>query len=277
MGVFWRHLWVLTTEELYDLVWRRRSCISLILYLLVLCAAMYWFSRAQTRFEPVTNILAAAPQLEELRFHLSKFGLQDTLDFIVELSRYPASLWMFQIFSLLWLPTLVGLVSCDMVSIDIDRGTLRFVLQRSSRLAYYLSKGLAHLLLFITLQAISMIGLIVLCILTSKGFELQDYLTLGFRYFLISIPFIVFVVASTEWVSSWSRKPMSAILRLNILWVVFFVLLGWYPDLSPLTQRSLIGLVLPFEQYGLLSAGSLLAWGAGFALLGLVGFVRRDV
>lgn len=277
MRVFCRHLWVLTTEELRDLVWRRRSSISLVLYLVVLCAAMYWFSRAQSRFEPVTNILAAAPQLEELRFQLAKYGLQDTLDFIVELSRYPASLWMFQLFSMLWLPTVVGLVSCDMVSIDIDRGTLRFVLQRSSRLAYYLSKGLAHLLLFVGLQAISMIGLIVICAMTATNFELGDYLTLGARYLLVSIPFIVFVVASTQWVSSWTRKPMSAIVRLNILWVIFFVLLGWNADLSPLSQRSLVGLMLPFQTYGATSAISLIAWGMIFAVLGLIGFVRRDV
>ncbi|MFM1847320.1 MAG: hypothetical protein RL417_794, partial [Pseudomonadota bacterium] len=125
MQVFWRHLWVLTTEELFDLVGRKRSALTLILYLIVLIAAMYWFSRAQQRFEPVTNVLAAAPQIEELRFQLSKFGLQDTVDFLIELSRYPAALWMFQLFSLLWLPTVVGLVSCDMISIDIDRGTLR--------------------------------------------------------------------------------------------------------------------------------------------------------
>lgn len=277
MQVFIRHLWVLTTEELYDLVWRKRSCISLVLYLVVLIGAMYWFSRAQSRFVPLSNVLAVAPQIEELRFQLSKFGLQNTVDFIIELSRYPASLWMFQLFSLVWLPTLVGLVSCDMVSIDIDRGTLRFVLQRSSRLAYYLSKGLAHLVLFLSLQVASMVGLIVICAFTAQDFELGDYLALGARYFIVSIPFILFVVASTEWVSSWSRKPMSAILRLNILWVVFFVLLGWNGDLSPLSQRSLVGLLLPFQEYFVSSMGSLLGWASAFGFLGLVGFLRRDV
>jgi len=277
MRVLLRHLWVLTTEELYDLLGRKRAVLSLALYIGVLGFSMHWFSRLQQRFEPVTDLVKAGPKLDVLRQQLSGYGLEGTLDFVVELSRYPASLWMFQIFSLLALPAIVGLVSCDMVAMDIDRGTLRFVLQRSSRLAYYLAKCLAHTALFVGLQFISVAGLIVMCAVTNAQFNVGDYLRLGALYFGVAVPFIFFLVASTEWVSSWSRRPMSAIVRLNVLWMVFFVVLGWEPLLSPLTSYSLIGLVLPFDRYLLESAASLLAWGAGFALIGLGGFLRRSV
>jgi hypothetical protein len=277
MRVFLRHLWVLTTEELFDLAGRKRSMLTLLLYLVVLVSAMYWFSKVQRHFEPVTNVLAAAPQIEELKQMLQKFELEDTVDFIIQLSHYPAALWMFQLFSLLWLPTVVGLVSCDMVAIDIDRGTLRFVLQRSSRLAYYLAKLMAHFLLFAGLQLVGMIGLVAICGVTVAQFKLADYAGLGALYFTVAVPFIFFVVASTAWVSSWTRKPMSAIVRLNVLWVVFFIMLGWWPHLSPLASTSMVGLFLPFDRYMWSSVGALTAWGSGFAALGLAGFLRRDV
>ena len=70
---------------------------------------------------------------------------------------------------------------------------------------------------------------------------------------------------------------MSAIVRLNVLWVVFFILLGWWPHLSPLASTSMVGLFLPFDRYMWSSIGALTAWGSGFAALGLAGFLRRDV
>jgi hypothetical protein len=277
MTTLLRHLWVLATEELYDLLRRKRAVFTLIFYLVILALAVQWFSRLQLRFEPITNVLAAAPQLERLRAQLAQLGLAGTLDFIVELSRYPASLWMFQVFTLLWLPTIVGLVSCDMVAMDIDRGTLRFVLQRSSRLAYYAAKTLAHAALFIGLQLVSFFGLVGWCWFSTPNFALADYVSLSGRYFAVSIPFILFVVASTEWISSWSRRPMSAIIRLNVLWVVFFALLGWRTVLSPLGPHATVGLVLPFAEYFWGSLTSFLGWGFGFAALGLLGFLRREV
>lgn len=277
MQIFIRHLWVLATEELLDLLRRKRAVFTLIFYLIALVLAMQWFSRLQLRFEPITDVLAATPTMERLRMQLGQLGLAGVLDLIVELSRYPASLWMFQIFSLLWLPTIIGLVSCDMVAMDIDRGTLRFVLQRSSRLAYYVAKTLAHVGLFIALQFVSLLGLIALGWLTAPQFGLADYLSLSARYFAVSVPYIVFVVASTEWISSWSRRPMSAIMRLNVLWVVFFVVLGWRAAYSPLGPQATVGLILPFEEHSWRSAASFLGWALGFTVLGLVGFLRRDV
>jgi len=277
MKTLLRHLWVLATEEVYDLVRRKRALFTLIFYLVILMLAVQWFSRLQLRMEPLTNVLAAGPQLERLRAQLDQLGLAGALDFIIELSRYPASLWMFQVFTLLWLPTIVGLVSCDMVAMDIDRGTLRFVLQRSSRLAYYAAKTVAHAALFIGLQLVSFLGLIGWCWFSSPHFALADYVGLSARYFAVSIPFILFVVASTEWISSWSRRPMSAIIRLNVLWVIFFALLGWRTALSPLGPDGTVGLVLPFAEYFWGSIASFLGWAVGFAAIGLVGFLWREV
>jgi hypothetical protein len=142
---------------------------------------------------------------------------------------------------------------------------------------YYLSKTLAHLVLFLGLQLASMIGLIGICAVTAPQFAAREYLELGALYFAVAVPFIFFIVASTEWVSSWTRKPMSAILRLNVLWVIFFVMLGVAPAFSPLASTSIVGLFLPFDRYLVSSIAALSAWGAGFAALGLFGFLRRDV
>ena len=271
------HFFVLTWEELRELAFRRRSFLSLLLYFGILALCVWGLADLQARMGPAGALLQDPTALDHLRGQLAERGWEDSFHVLLEVAQYPASIWIFQAFCILWFPTLVALVSCDMIAVDIQRGTLRFVLQRSGRIVFYLSKLVAHFLLFVILQLGSVAALIGFASWGAKGFALTDFIEIAWRYFAVFMPFLFFLVTSTAWISSASRRPLNALLKIHLLWLLFIALLFVWPWLSPLESGYTIGLILPFGQYLWPTVMSMSVWGGIFALLGLIGFIWRDV
>ena len=208
---------------------------------------------------------------------LNRLGAKEAFELFLQLSRLPTTLWIFQLFSLLWFPTLVALVSCDCIALDVYRGTLRFILSRASRPAYYFGKLISHLALYCVLQFVSLATVLIYSACVMNDFKVRPYLSLAIEYFLVFIPFLFCTVAATQWISSMSRRPMNALIRIHVLWVAFIFVVAIVPWASPLWGEIALGLFAPFGQYPLWSVIGYSIWGSIFTLAGLIWFMRRDV
>ena len=131
LRLFLHQVSVLTLAELRELLWRRRSFLSLILYsLIILLSAWLLFKVHSTLGAGRGTMDLDSPDHSELAKALDKMNARGLFETVLRLGTLPAALWIFQIFSLFWFPMLVGLVSCDCIALDVYRGTLRFVLLR---------------------------------------------------------------------------------------------------------------------------------------------------
>lgn len=275
---FFRQIWVLTVEELRELVLRKRAMLSLLMYFFALAVSIWLILRLSLVVEvDFSRIDLNLPQFKPLRELLSKTGLLPYANSLFQLSSCPALLWIFQMFSVLWLPSLVALVSCDMVAIDIYRGTLRFLLLRTSRLAYFVSKLLSHALLYLVLHAASILAVIAVSLYYSSQFSLVATLLLALKYLLTIFPFILFVVAATLWVSCWSRGPMGAIIKLHVLWLLVIIVSAYAPAWTPFDFNLLVGMFVPFENYPIISVAGYLFWTLCISTVSWLGFAWRDL
>ena len=269
-------IWVLTREELRDLIFRRRAFLSLLLYfsmMFVVVAVLAYVERSI--FPHVALFRTDHPAHLSLMAKAKQLGLEETYSLFLKFGTLPGAVVVMQFFSLIWLPSLISLVSCDMVAIDIYRGTLRYLVTRTSRACYFAAKLLAHLALYLMLQAFTLSLLFACCALTVPDFKLWLYANTIGAYFLILLPYLWFVLATTQFVSCWSTRPTNAVIRLHLLWVALLVLVVFAPGLTPLNGEVLRALVYPFDGHWVPAAWQLSVWAAGFGLVGMVLLNRR--
>lgn len=272
-----RQIFVLAADELRELLLRRRAFLSLLIYVAVVVGSLWAIFRVQRVFGFSMVQHPDAQAYQRLLEKMQELGLGDAFAIFMKLTQFPEMLWIFQLFSVLWFPTLVALVSCDAVAVDIYRGTLRFILLRSSRVAYYLGKFVAHFGLYLILQVASLVGVWILTYSFYPEEDITQLTKLTIYYVLIFVPFLAWLVALTQLVSSWSRKPMSALVRVHVLWVVLIVIASQVPQLTPLDGDLVFGLVAPFDDYPISAAVGYSFWTLVFLVIGLFGFIKRDV
>lgn len=278
LGLLLRHIIILCSDELREIMLRRRSLLSLGFYFLSIAASLWLIFRVQTVLGGgFAHIDTGSPGYQELSRLVRQWGLEEAFAVFVSMSQVPDALWIFQIFSLLWFPTLVALISCDLVAIDVYRGTLRFLLLRTSRAGYFFGKMLSHLLLYILLQALSVVLMFFIALRMDPSFTVVETARVALQYFIVFIPFIWCMVAATQWISSWSRRPMNAMVRVHVLWVVFLMVSVKASWLTPFWSDMVLGMFSPYGAYPIKAFLGYLAWGFGFTALGYLGFARRDV
>ncbi|MBN8547932.1 MAG: ABC transporter permease subunit [Deltaproteobacteria bacterium] len=276
--LFLHQLFVLTGAELRELLWRRRSFLSLLLYALIILLSVWLLFKVHgTLGSGHGQMDLDSAEHAELAATLDKLGARHVFELFLRLNALPSTLWIFQLFSLIWFPTLVALVSCDSIALDVYRGTLRFVLSRSSRSAYYFGKLLSHVALYCALQFVSLLTVVLYTAVAVEDFKWGESLKLAVQYFIVFVPFLWCIVAATQFVSSWSRRPMNALIRVHVMWIAFIFMLGFCPWLSPLWSKIGVGLFVPFDSYPLLTVLGYSLWGVFFTLIGMLLFTRRDV
>jgi len=275
---FFHQFSVLTWEELRQLLWKRRALLIVCLYLLTVCAAVMVLVSVEEKISPTTGFFQAGGEMqEEILEFLQRAGIKEAFDLSVKLAEIPSPIVLFQILSILWLPMFVGLISSDMISLDYYRRTLRFLMSRTSREVYYVSKLMAHLFFFLVLQFLSMSILLIVCAIDIEAFFLRSALRQSVTYFVMIMPFIMFLVAATAFISSISKKPSTAVIRIQLLWIWFLLIMVFFPKASPFYYQYLLGVITPFYGYGTSSIVSLSLWAAGFVLAGLLIFSKRDI
>jgi ABC-type transport system involved in multi-copper enzyme maturation permease subunit len=272
-----RQIFVLAADEFRELLLRRRAFLSLLIYVAVVVGSLWAIFRVQRVFGFNMVHPPNAEAYQRLLEKMNEIGLGDTFAIFMKLTQFPEMLWIFQLFSVLWFPTLVALVSCDAVAVDIYRGTLRFILLRSSRLAYYLGKFVAHFGLYFILQLASLSAVWILTYAFYPDEDLGRLTKLTIYYVLVFVPFLAWLVALTQLVSSWSRRPMSALVRVHVLWVVLIVVASQVPQFTPLDGDLVFGLFAPFDAYPISTVVGYSLWTLVFLVVGLFGFIKRDV
>lgn len=275
---FITHVYVLAVEELRDLLLRRRAVVSLLLYVVTIGSIVMFLATLETKIGPTLGLFrGASSQRDEIIRELSRRGLQREFDAMSTIISWPTPLVIMQLSGLLWFPTLVALVSCDMVAIDIYRGTLRFLLLRTSRLAYYVAKTAAHFVLYGILYVLSLAAILMTAALKDPTFSISTYLGPTIRYAVVLVPFLLFLVTTTQFVSCWSSKPMRAVVRLHLLWIAFMAILLFAPWASPLNSLFTTGLVAPVGDFLTQSICGMLLWSIIFGVLGFAYFARRAI
>jgi ABC-type transport system involved in multi-copper enzyme maturation permease subunit len=273
---FIRHVLILTQEELRDLILRKRAMMSLFAYVWVIGFVVLGLVYVEERLRPSIGFFRneAGARNQALDW-ANENGFGELARIIGELGGWPSSVVISQVLFLLWFPTLVALVSCDMVAIDVYRGTLRFLLLRTSRLAYYFSKLLAHFLLYLMLYGITVVALIVVSAARDPLFSVALYARPMALNAMVLVAFLLFLVASTQFVSCWSAKPMNAVVRLHLLWIAFIGVLFIAPWASPFWSPISTGLVAPVFGHEWRTVLGMLVWTGISCVGGLTFFLRR--
>jgi len=272
--ILFNHIYILGREELRELLFRVRSLLSLLLYIGIFLLAIRGFVEADKRVgEAMGQDDRIAEMLAQLIYKLQFFQSDDLAR---EAMSWPLVFPLFQFLVLIWLPTFVAIVSCDMISSDISRGTLRYVMTRTSRTAYFLSKLISHFIMYLVLQTLIYLLLLGGVLLFSDRITFEQAWRPILTYMVVFVPYLFFLVATTQFISALSRKSFSAILKVHLLWLVFMIMMVQWSD-GPLTWRHFLGIVLPFGTLGQESLIAFGLWGIGFVLVGLFFFKRRAI
>lgn len=267
---------LLAFEELRDIFTRKRTVVAFVLYLAVIFLSLYSARELFTNLNLSGLLRLTSDEFQALRAELTQ-AIPTKWQLIFEtMSPIPAPLWILQLVSVSLLPSIVALVSSDMVSMDINRGTIRYLLLRTSRADYFFSKFVAHFTLYVVMHLSAVVVLMVL-MLTQSRWVFAEWGGALLTLIGMILPFIALCVALSHWVSSWTRHPFVALVVIHLAWTVFAVALYWIPHVSPLHGDYLLGIFVPLWLYVTQSAIAFSVWTVGLLTLGYLGFSAKDV
>ncbi len=274
MNLFLSHLWILTLDELSQLFTRKRALIAFVLYVVMVGFVIYGFSRIDST---MTDFLQerGIPKLngKNLLAHGGNFPGREVVSQLLD---WPITFVLFQFFAAIWMSELIALVSCDVISRDRERGSLRFLFLRTSREAYYFSKFLAHFLLYVCIHIVSLALLSLASIFLSDGLSFLGVLEPFLSYSWSLIPLLALTLALTVFASSLSRSIVGALLIIHLLWIPVFILLTW--EIIPLfSWKMVVGIVAPFGQFALMNGIGNTVLALTFFVSGFLLFRRAEV
>lgn len=266
----------LFVEELKDLFLRRRALFSLIIHAIILAVFVTTLSATEKRILPQMEMFQeGSPQRQALMARVQEAGVAPLVELLIVLGSLPGPAVMLQVLSLFWFPTLVALVSADMVSTDLGRGTLRYLVTRTSRTTYFLSKLLAHFFLYFVMHLFTFVALYYVCAYSAGDFNSARYIHWLTIYFAVFLPYLWLTVAVTIFISCATSDPAKSVRRVHLLWFIFLALIYFAPEFTPLNGRILLGYLRPTEGRELYTAWTTGCWALLFTVLGLVVLKRR--
>ena len=243
---FLSHVWILTVDELTQLFARKRAIIAFILYVIVVGFVVYGFSSVD---QTITAFLKEqnAPRLnaKQILESLKDFPQKEMIKTLLE---WPITFPLFQFFAVIWMSELIAIVSCDMISLDKERGTLRFLFLRTSRSALFVAKYLSHFLLYVTVHALSLAVLVATTIYMSNELTVADCLSPLTLYSLSLMPLIALTLAITLLASATSSSIIGALLKIHIFWLPIFFLLA-YSFIEVFSWKTIVGIIAPFDNF----------------------------
>ncbi|MCB0332948.1 MAG: ABC transporter permease subunit [Bdellovibrionales bacterium] len=260
MNHFCSQLWILTLDELGQLLRRKRALIAFLLYILVVGLVIYGFSSVDSS---ITQFLEERsvhkPKGKDLLAHAGNFPGREV---VAQLLDWPITFVLFQFFAALWMSELIAMVSCDVISRDRERGSLRFLFLRTTREAYFFSKFVAHFLLYAGIHCFSLGLLAIFSLLLSDELTFFGVLHPFLSYSWSLMPLLALTLALTIFASSVSRSIVGTLMIIHLLWIPLLILVTW--EVIPLFSWKMIaGIVAPFGNYALMN-------GLGNGLLALM-------
>ncbi|MCI5064826.1 ABC transporter permease subunit [bacterium] len=274
MSLFARHLFILARDEFGQLFSRRRAVVALGLYLLLIGLVTYSLSTLdrtlgdlfQRNGMPQSSSAQIAEQLRNTP------GLA-TISPVLE---WPLQYVFFQIFALFWMTELIAMMSCDIISRDRERGALRFLFLRTTREALYTAKFFVHLAFYAALHFFSLLLLAILVTYRTATFSWNDSVVPVITYTVALLPLISCCVSLAVFCSATSRTVVGSLVKIHFLWLPIFVLLAW--QLHPvLSWRTIVGIIIPFQEYLQANLFGNLILTLMLFLIGLYFFRRSEV
>ncbi len=174
-------VWQICQFELTRLFLTKRGGI------LLLAFAIIWFMIFKYPILEASNILSNSSFGENVSAFSQQLNLQHLIEWNYgELAIY----WLFAVFAF---PISAVLMSSDQIASDANRGTLRFILLRSSRNQLLFGRFLGQLLILISLISMTLLTAFIMGITRDSSLAvgaLDDAFFVGLNLLVISMPFI---------------------------------------------------------------------------------------
>ncbi len=231
-------MWLLAQDEVIRLLSTRRGLFALLGFLLVWLAVLnYGILPAASLFsEPSNSIL--------IEFLLSALGLEDWANGV---SWPAAELAVYWFVSLYLFPFFALIASADQTASDRSRGTLRYLVMRSSRLEIFWGRfvGQCLIMMIVILMTLGSVLLII-------AFYSPDNLALSLakspmiitNLWLVLLPYIALMALVSVFASSARQATLLAV----ILWISALLIVGFIR--SRFGDSALLNWALPGSQVG---------------------------
>jgi hypothetical protein len=270
--IFFRQFFLLTADELKQLFFRKRVLFTLFMYAGTLLFTFWVLSRSYDFLLTSMDEIQIPPEqkvmLQKTLNHLS-FPREMTDRFPILSFPFPLLIYFFV--SLSTLPFLTGIISCDMISQDLSRGTQRFLLFRVSRAAYYWSKAVSHFLFYFIIQWALFGMLFVLVVCDSKKIPSFSFFHQGMNLTLRLIPLLLCFLAYTQIISSQFATSAKSYLVNQAGLVLMLLILMIQPVFSFFYSPLWSGLFYSYsfrmaQSFGGFALWAIFFWGTGYFL-----------
>jgi Cu-processing system permease protein len=237
-----RQIWPLAVEEIKDIFSKKRSILFFILYIGMVLLTMQYIAN-------VGNYLKENPHLEKLIEGISSFLISDKTGKTIDTYFWPIEIYVFQFVSIIQLPYWISMISCDMISTDRYRGTLRFILLRSFKSSYYFSKTFAHFMLYGIFQLCAMIVFLVCWKFMNSDKSILDMIQPCIVMYAMYLMYMLMVITVTQTISSLCVKTITAMVSCMLYWFLAAMLTHYFINISPYGGHVVGGLTLPQSDF----------------------------
>ncbi|MBN2144747.1 MAG: hypothetical protein JW774_09005 [Candidatus Aureabacteria bacterium] len=273
MHFFLRQCILLSADELKQLFFRKRILFTLFIYIGTLLFTFWVLSKSYAFLQTSMVDLQIPPdQKAVMKQAFDRFSFPDKMKEQFPILNYPFALLVYFIVSLFTIPFLTGMISCNMISEDLSRGTQRFLLFRVSRSAYYWSKTFSHFLFYLLIQCFILSLMIAFFLYDSKQAFSFSILYQGMDLTLRLIPLIICFLGYSQIISSQFSSTAKSWL-VNQAGLVLMLLILMIQPLFSFFHASLWSGLFYSDCYNILiSLGGFSLWGIFFLSSGYLLF-----
>ena len=264
-----RQVWPLAIEEIKDIFSKKRSLLFFFLYIGMVLLTMQYIAN-------ISNYLQENPNLDELIKIISSFLVSDNTGKSIDTFAWPIEIYVFQFVSILQLPFWISMISCDIISTDRYRGTLRFILLRSFKSSYYFSKTFAHFILYALFQICAILVFITCWKVLNPELSILILIKPCFVMYALYLVFMLMVITITQTISSFCLKTITAMVGCILFWFIAAVLTHYLINISPLGGHVIGGLTLPQSDFLTTAILNSLAWTCVLTICGYSIFKSKE-
>lgn len=280
-SLFLKQLLALSSEELRDLLWRTKS-IVLILVFAILLGIIIWAIPSLNYSTQSLNVNLLvfnleAPKLFDLEQLLDHFGFENAGTLAAQAWQIPSAFWIAQLLLFGFYPLLLSIITADCITRDLQRGTLRLILCRSTRLIYFFAKLLAHLALLLLLLIVALLTVFIVVTVKHEHPADFNFVKILFNYFAVSSTYALACLALTLLVSATCRRVKDALLRIQLVWTFVILLTPMLLNLSLLGPQALLGFMLPFGTLAYSAITIFIGWSMLLGTAAFWVFSRKEV
>ncbi|WP_416305444.1 ABC transporter permease subunit [Neptunicella sp. SCSIO 80796] len=218
-----RRCWMIAAFELNRLFMTRRGLIALAAF------ALFWFVIFYYLISRGAEILNSPAFADMAKQTFGQLGLSEIYQWpMAELAIY----WLIAIYLY---PAMTVMMSADQTASDRDRGTLRFLVLRSTRSEILLGRFIGQVLIMALLSGISLLAALVMGSMQNAAvIVVTGVIALGLwgHLLLALLPFIALMTLFNGFLRSARQSVLVASLALGGLSILLSLLSYWYPSLS---------------------------------------------